>query len=116
MIRLGNLVISNNDLAIIAHVVHNETPEEWATRAYNHPKGGAAAVKAKIARHRASWLAARGDVGYKTAAQKMADRAAASAARYAQSQQDAAAREAAAEAALDARIAAEVARQIAALP
>ncbi len=111
MIRLGNLTVSGIDLAIIAHVVHSETPENWATRAFNHL--GEAPIKAKIARHRAGWLAAKGELGYKTAAEKMSDRRTAAAADFVAVQAAAAVRKSAEETALDARIQAEVAKQIA---
>lgn len=116
MITLGSLIVSDEDLAVIAHVVHNETPEEWATRAFNYPKGGEAAVVGKIARHRASYLAAKDEPGYQTAAQRMEIRRVASEAAAAQSQADAVARKIADDAALDVRIEAEVTRQIAARP
>ena len=72
MITLGTLVVSDEDLAIIAHVVHNETPEQWATRSFNHL--GKSSVISKIARHRASYLAAKDTPGYQTAAQRMTER------------------------------------------
>ena len=116
MIILGNLTVSDADLAVIAHVVHTETPEAWATRAFNYSKGGEAAVTGKIERYRASYLAAKDAQDYKTAAERVADRQALADAALAQAQTDAAARKTAAEAALDTRIAGEVARQIAARP
>ncbi len=114
MITLGNLTVSDEDLAVIAHVVHNETPEEWATRAFNYPKGGEAAVIAKIARHRAGYLAAKDAPGYQTAAERMEARRVVSQAASDKSRDDAAARKIADKAALDTRIQAEVTRQIAA--
>ncbi|KKL73156.1 hypothetical protein LCGC14_2077750 [marine sediment metagenome] len=114
MITLGNLTVSDEGLAVIAHVVHNETPEAWATRAFNYPKGGEAAVIGKIARHKAGYLAAKDLPGYQTAAERMADRRSAAQASLVKAQADAATRKAADEAALDARITTEVARQLAA--
>lgn len=114
MITLGNLTVTDDDLAVIAHVVCNETPEAWATRAFGC--GGEAMIEAKIARHLSSWLAAKDDVGYKTAAEKMAAEDAVRDARRAQYLVDAAAAAVVAEEALDAKINAEVARQIAELP
>ena len=116
MITLGNLTVSDEDLAVIAHVVQNETPEEWATRAFNYPKGGEAAVIGKIDKHRASYLAGKDLPGYKAAAEKMTDRRSEDQAALALARANTTAREAAERTALDARIAAEVARQIAALP
>ena len=113
MITLGNLNVSDEDLAVIAHVVHNETPEAWATRAFNYPKGGEPAVVGKIATHRASYLAAKDAPGYKTAAERMADRRSISDAALVQAQADAAARKTADEAAIDARITDEVTKQLA---
>ncbi len=111
-IQLGNLRVSDEDLAVIAHVVHNETPEAWATRAFNYPKGGEAAVKGKIARHRASYLAAKDRAGYQTAAQKMAARDTTRQTLADQNKLAGAAEKGADAATLDARIAAEVTRQL----
>ncbi len=116
MIKLGNLAVSDEDLAVIAHVVHNETPEQWATRAFNYPKGGEAAVVAKIARHRACYLAEKDAPDCKTAAQVMAGRRTSDQAARAKARADTAALKEVAAAALDARISAEVARQLAARP
>ena len=113
MIKLGNLTVSDEDLAVIAHVVHNETPEEWATRAYHYPKGGEAAVRAKIARYRDSYLAAKDDPEYKPAAERMSDRDAFDQAAIERMRTDDEARKAAEDKALDDKIAAEVARQLA---
>ena len=114
MIQLGNLTVSDEDLAVIAHVVHNETPEEWATRVFNYPKTGAAAVVAKIARYRESYLAAKDEPDYKTAAERMEDRRATDQARSSKNRAEAVARKAADNVTLDARIEAEVTRQLAA--
>ena len=113
MIILGTTTISDEDLAVIAHKVHNETPEDWATRAFNYPKGGIAAVLGKIARHRDSYLAAKDIPGYQTAAERMAQRAVEAQTRLDQSRVDEAAREAAEEARINGLITAEVARQLA---
>ena len=72
MIQLGTLTISNEDLAVIAHVVHNETPEDWATRAFAHL--GETSVLGKIERHRTSYLAAKDTLGYQTASERMIER------------------------------------------
>ena len=114
MIQLGNLTLSDEDLAVIAHVVHNETPEEWATRVFNYPKTGAPAIVAKIAQYRESYLAAKDEPGYQTAAQHMEDRRTADQARLDKNRNDAAARKIVVDLALDARIQAEVTRQLAA--
>ena len=116
MIILGTLTLTDEDLAVIAHIVHNETPEEWATRAFNYPKGGEAAVRGKIARHRDSYLAAKDAPDYKTAAEKEADKRTSDQIHLDQMRADTRARKAAEESALDARIAAALARQIAAIP
>ena len=113
MITLGNAVISDEDLAVIAHIVHNETPEEWATRAFNYPKGGIEAVLGKIARYRDECLAAMVVPGYQTAAERMAQRAAEARIRDDQARADQDARVAAEEARLKGLITAEVARQLA---
>ncbi len=113
-LHLGSLTLSDGDLAVIAHVVHNETPEEWATRAYSHTKGGEAAVKGKIAHHRARYLSVKDAPGYQTAAERMADRRKEAEAERVRAQTAAAIREKAEEEALGARIASEVSRQIAA--
>ena len=114
-LQLGNHTLSDEDLAVIAHTVHNETPEEWATRAFNY-KTGLPAVLAKIERHRASYLAAKDQPGYQNAPAKMAQRRAEADQRHLNAKADTEARNAAADAALDARITSEVARQIAAQP
>ncbi len=88
MITLGTTTISDEDLAIIAHKVHNETPEDWATRAFNYPKGGIGAVLGKIARHRDAYLAAKDAPGYQTAAERMAERAVEAQARTDQARAD----------------------------
>ena len=106
MITLGTFVVTDEDLAVIAHVVHNETPEEWATRAFNYPKGGEAAVRAKIARHRDSYLAAKDSPGYKTAVERAADKRVADQARMGRRRADARARKAADKAEFENRIAA----------
>ena len=112
MIQLGDLTVSDEDLAVIAHVVHNETPEAWATRVFNNPNIGVAAVVAKIAKYREGYLAAKDEPGYQTAAERMEDRRAADQARSDKSRDDTAARKITDDAALDARIAAEVTRQL----
>ena len=113
MIQLGNFIVSDEDLAVIAHVVEDETPEQWVLRVFNYPKGGEAAVRAKIARHRPGYLAARGAAGYQNAAGRAATQRAADQAANAKRRADKEARKVTEEAALDARIAAEVARQVA---
>lgn len=112
MITLGNLTVTDEDLDIIAHVVHNETPEAWATRAFNYPKGGVAAVINKISRYRESYLASKDDPGYQTAAERMAERRDEADIRAADNKARAVTKAAEDEEALDARINAEVARQI----
>ena len=116
MITLDETVISDEDLAVIAHIVHNEAPEDWATRAFNYPKGGIEAVLEKIARHRDAYLAAKDIPGYQTAAERIAQRAVEAQALVDQERVDAAAREAAEEARMNGLIAAEVARQLALRP
>ena len=88
MITLGTTVITDEDLAVIAHKVHNETPEDWATRAFNYRKGGIEAVLGKIARHRAAYLAAKDAPGYQPAAAREAQRAVEAQARADQAQAD----------------------------
>ena len=119
MITLGSTIITDEDLAVIAHVVHNETPEDWATRAFNYPKGGIAAVLGKIARHKDKYLAAKDAPGYQTAAERTAQRAVEAQERAEEARSEQEARDAAFKTAEDARIkgliTAEVARQLAGL-
>ena len=113
MITLGTTVITDEDLAVIAHIVHNETPEDWATRSFNYPKGGIGAVLAKIARYRDAYLAAKDAPGYQTAAERMAQRALEAQARADQVRADGEAFKIAEEARIKGLITAEVARQLA---
>ena len=114
MIKLGNLTLTDEDLGAIAHIVHNETPEEWATRALNYPKGGERAVKAKIDKYKAAYLSAKDEPGYQTAVELSVKRKADDNTRRSQVREAANARKVVEEAALNARIAAEVTRQLAA--
>ena len=75
MLTLGKHTITDEDLAVIAHVVHNETPEQWAQRAYDNPRFGITTVRAKIGRHRSSYEAAKDSPEYKNAQQRMAEAA-----------------------------------------
>ena len=113
MITLGEHTISDDDLAVIAHVVGNETPEEWATRAYEHPKLGIDAVLAKIEKHRPAYESAKNAPGYKPALDVESDRKATRVAEYAKLKADKKARKTADDATLGALIEAEVARQLA---
>ena len=113
MITLGTLIVTDDDLGAIAHAVHNETPEQWATRAFNYPKGGEAAVVAKIAKYKPAYMAAKDEPGYKTAAENETDRQTARKVQRDQAIADAGDRKTAEEAAMDARITAEVAKQLA---
>ncbi len=112
MITLGTLIVTDEDLAIIAHAVHNETPEEWATRAYTYTNGDVRAILGKIARHRDSYIAAKDDPEYKTAAEREESKRRVSQALDDKMRIDAKARKIAEATALDDKIAAEVARQL----
>lgn len=74
--------LSDADLAALAHVVAD--PQAWAAHAFEHV--GAAAVRAKIDKYKADYIAARGELGaaYKTRAQRDALEAVAAAAEQAQ--------------------------------
>ncbi len=106
-------MFSEEDLAIIAHVVETESPEEWALRVFNYPKGGEAAVRAKIARHREDYLMAKDAPGYKSAAERADQRRAGQRAVDAKIEADFAARKEREEAAFNSMVAEEVARQLA---
>lgn len=64
-------MLSDEDRAVLAHVVTD--PDAWAAHA--EAAVGQAAVRAKIARHRPAWLAAKDAPGYKTRAERDADAA-----------------------------------------
>lgn len=48
MIKLGDTTISDDELAVLAHVLIEESPEDWVRRVYE--RFGIAAVRAKIER------------------------------------------------------------------
>lgn len=58
--------LTAEDLAILAHVVVD--PAAWAAHA--EATVGAHAVRAKIARYRAAWLAVKDVPGYQTRAER----------------------------------------------
>lgn len=60
--------LSNEDRAILAHVVVN--PDTWVAHSLSTPKGGEWAVRAKIDRWRESYLVEKDKPEYKTRAER----------------------------------------------